>query len=1019
MFISLPSLPRPLGVWLTCMLLLLSAGSFAQTWEMAQSLGTSAYNGQASARHTVADGAGNLYISGIIDGEISLGGRTLSSPSSEPSGFIAKINASTGQCQWAFVTPATVLDLALDASGNLLTAGYFTGRSLTLGATTLTNNVPNFYGSDLFVAKISAAGQWQWAYQASGPGSKQATSIAFDASGNAYVAGTFGGGSATFGTTTLTAAGNGVFVAKLSATGQWQWATNAGSDNANSAADLALDASGNAYLTGYFSGVSATFGSFTLNNTYPVAGSGLTDAYVAKLSPAGQWLWASKSEGQNSEEPSSLALDAGGNVYVAGGFRGFSAGFGTTRLTNSGSTDVFVAKLSTSGQWLWATQATGAVNEDFASLAVDAAGNAYLTGSTNSPRTTFGGIILTNTFRDNYASAVYAAKLNSSGQWQWVAQSSGQSAVYPGTLTLDASNNIFLAGFYQTGNLTFGSTTLRNSGVSDLYVARLTTAGQWQWAMNSDGGSRSSVSNVAVDAAGNVYSIGIFSGSLTLGSTTLVGNNNNDLFVAKRSPAGQWLWVAQPAGTARFGGGYFESKPSLALDAAGNVYITGCFNGADATFGTNVLSSTAGGYLGYDTFVAKLSTSGQWQWATAGGGDGDDYGSSIAVDASANAYVAGSFQSSTLGLGATTLTNSGSLGSSEIFAAKLSANGQWQWAARAGGTGDEQGSDLALDAAGNAYVAGNFSGGNAAFGSTTLTTPGYNAYVAKLSSTGQWQWATAGGSGYAGASAIAADATGNTYVTGFFGGPGSFGSLTLNSTDSSDVFVGKVTPAGQWQWVAQGGLRGSNSAYDVAVDGTGSAYVTGSFRSAGAIFGTTTLPYSRRSYYDTFVASLTPTGQWQWATKSAGTNFTHTLALGGGGSIYVGGEFSGPYGDIRATFGPHTLTTTGRVHQIGYLARLSFVITANQLPSKTLAMAQAVPNPFAAALSLHLLSAQPGLVELTAHDATGRQWLRKQVTVQANQGSLELPEAAQWPAGLYLLTVRQGQQQQVLKVVRQ
>ncbi|UOQ54522.1 T9SS type A sorting domain-containing protein [Hymenobacter cellulosivorans] len=214
------------------------------------------------------------------------------------------------------------------------------------------------------------------------------------------------------------------------------------------------------------------------------------------------------------------------------------------------------------------------------------------------------------------------------------------------------------------------------------------------------------------------------------------------------------------------------------------------------------------------------------------------------------------------------------------------------------------------------------------------------------------------------------------------------------------------------------GLRGSNEGRAIAADASGGAYVTGIYRSAGAIFGSTTLPYSKRSYYDTFVAKLTPTGQWQWAQGVAGVAVGHSLALDNAGNLYLGGKFAGIYGAKQATFGTLSLTSPSAVHSVGYLARLNLTITGSRSASQTRSLAQAFPNPFAHQLTVQLLDSQPGLVEIIAHDATGRQWLREQVSLLAGQTTLPLPAAARWPAGVYTLTVRQGSQQQVLKVVR-
>ncbi|TGE20368.1 T9SS type A sorting domain-containing protein [Hymenobacter aquaticus] len=1000
--------PRLLGLWLLFALLLTGGSGAAQTWEAATAVGTSELNGQSTGARTIADGSGGLYVTGTFQGVISLGGRTLRSEGY--TSFIARLDAANTS-QWILTLPKVGPgNLAVDAAGDLYVAGNFYGPSITLGSTTLTSTSTSLYGSDLFVAKLSRAGQWLWAYQASGPGSKQASNLALDASGNVYVTGNFGSG-ATFGTTTLTYTTGDIFVAKLTPAGQWQWAMKAGSNKANYVTGLKVDASGNTYVTGTFYGDEAVFGALSLPNTSTVGGSGLSDLFVAKLDPAGQWLWAVKAGGRDNEQASGLALDAAGNPYVAGQTQRGPVTFGSLALNSPDTNEAFVAKLNSAGQWQWVARAGGSDVETASDLTTDASGNAYLTGTSNSRRLTLGSVTLDKT---GPQWATYVAKINAAGQWQWATENTGVGDASSSSIAVDAGNNVFLTGTFYEGTISFGSSALNSNGVADLFVAKLNSAGQWQWAGQGNGGGDAAVHATATDAAGNVYLAGSFTGTLAFGSTVLSSHNINELFVAKRNAAGQWLWITQAGGMASYGTAYFDDKHGLALDADGNVYVTGSFKG-DATFGPSALSSIVGGYKGFDVFVAKLNGSGQWQWGRQAGGNNDDRGNGVAVDATGRVYVTGSFESATAGFGTSTLTNQNSFGGA-TFVAQLTSAGQWLWATTGGGNG----AGLALDAAGGAYVTGPYATPTATFGTTTLTNPGSpSSYVAKISTAGQWQWATPATGGSVYARGIAADASGNAYVTGSFRTSATFGPTTFTSSDSSDIFVAKISRAGQWQWAAQGGMRGSNEGRAIAVGTDGSAYVTGNFRSAGAIFGSATLPYSRSSLYDSFVAKLTPAGQWQWAKSSGGTNFAHSLALDNAGTIYLGGEFAGRYGGIRATFGTLALTSPAAEHSVGFLARLNGTVTGNTQRAKTMTLAEAFPNPFAHQLTVQLLAPVAGVVDITAHDVTGRQWLHQQLTLRARQTALMLPEAARWPAGVYTLTVRQGQQQQVLKVIRQ
>ena len=214
-------------------------------------------------------------------------------------------------------------------------------------------------------------------------------SIAVDSGGNIYTTGHFRG-TVDFdpgaGTSNLTSAGaTDVFVSKLDSAGDLIWAKSFGGGAGNLAYSIAVDGSGNVYTTGYFRGT-ADFdpgeGTFNLTN----AGSG--DAFVSKLNSAGDFLWAKRFGGTQSERAYSIAVDSSGNVYTTGYFQAtadFDPGAGTSNLTSVGSDDVFVSKLDSTGNLLWAKSFGGTsfdfpFEDDFNSIAVDGSGNVYTTG---------------------------------------------------------------------------------------------------------------------------------------------------------------------------------------------------------------------------------------------------------------------------------------------------------------------------------------------------------------------------------------------------------------------------------------------------------------------------------------------------------------------------------------------------------------------------------------------------------------------------------------------------------------
>jgi len=434
----------------------------------------------------------------------------------------------------------------------------------------------------LFAQKVD----WFWVKKAGGTSYDSSSSIAVDANGNSYITGYFYG-SATFGTTTLTSSGGSdIFVAKLDINGNWLWAKKAGGTDFDFGNSIAVDANGNSYVTGYFSG-SANFGTTTLTSSSEY----YTEIYVAKLDINGNWLWANKAGGTGWDYGYGIAVDANGNSYVTGAFAE-SAIFGTTTLTSSGGSDIFVAKLDSSGNWLWAKQAGGTDYDDGYGIVVDINGNSYVTGIFYSSNCSFGSTTLTS----SGGSDIFVAKLDINGNWLWAKQAGGTSGDSGNGIAVDANGNSYITGGFKE-SATFGTTTLTSSGYYDydIFVTKLDIDGNWLWAKQAGGTGDEGSNSIAVDANGNSYITSGFEESVNFGTTTLTSSGYLDIFVAKIDHNGNWLWAKQA------GGAIDDCGYGIALDANGNSYVTGFFM-ESANFGTTTLTSSGD----RDIFVAKL-----------------------------------------------------------------------------------------------------------------------------------------------------------------------------------------------------------------------------------------------------------------------------------------------------------------------------------------------------------------------------------------------------------------------------
>ena len=367
---------------------------------------------------------------------------------------------------------------------------------------------------------------------------------------------------------------------------------------------------------------------------------------------APHWLWARGAGGANSDEGISIATDNQGNQYVTGAFEG-TATFGSQIFTSNGSCDIFVAKLDPNGNWLWVVQVGGTGPDWGAGITLDGAGSAYVTGSFRGT-VSFGSHTLTAYVNYN---DIFVAKLDSNGNWLWAAKASGEYTEYGASIAVDGWGNTYVTGMFDS-TITFDRHTMTTNGARDIFIAKLSPSGTWLWAVNAGGGSWDEGYDIDVDVEGNAFVAGYFNGTATFGSQTLTSGGGIDIFVAKLNSNGNWLWAVQAGGTAD------DRGHGIALDGSGNAWVTGIFCLA-ASFGSHSLAVS-----GYDSdiFVAKLDPSGNWLWAVRAGGTKPDVGYRIAVDGSDIAYVTGYYNNTGATFGSYTLPPNGYR---DIFVAKL------------------------------------------------------------------------------------------------------------------------------------------------------------------------------------------------------------------------------------------------------------------------------------------------------------------------------------------------------------
>ncbi len=423
--------------------------------------------------------------------------------------------------------------------------------------------------------------------------------------------------------------------------------------------------------------------------------------------------WAVRAGGVGYDEAKGVAVDGFGNVLLTGEVAG-PADFGGLVCANS----IFVAKYTPAGVPLWVQCLGGASGGGSGrALAVDPAnGDVVVTGYFRGV-VDFGNGPLAST--DGFDG--FLARYTANGVPLWSRQFGAPvvSAIVTqaGTsVAIDHHGNIVLTGMFES-TADFGTGPLTSAGQGDIFLAKYTGAGTTLWARRFGGLYADVGYGVAVDAADNIVVTGTYYGPTDFGGGALP-SASFDAFLAKFAPTGAHVW------SKHFGGTLGDEGHGVAVDAAGNVFVTGIFQNT-ADFGGGPFTSLGGN----DIFLAKYGPAGDHVWSKAFGSTSSfDAGNAVAVDSPGNVVLAGFF-SRTVDFGTGALT---SLGTKEAFVARWTGAGVPQWSARYGSTSIDAADAVTVDASGAAIACGTFNG-TVDFGAGSLTSVGdFEAFVLKL-----------------------------------------------------------------------------------------------------------------------------------------------------------------------------------------------------------------------------------------------------------------------------------------------
>lgn len=446
-----------------------------------------------------------------------------------------------------------------------------------------------------------------------------------------------------------------------------EWAKSMGGSQGDFGQDIAIDASGNVYSTGHhYATGDFDPGTSVFNLTTPGGGQ---NVFVSKVDKNGNFVWAKSMGGNDSDYGYSIAVDASGNVFTTGHFAGtadFDPGPGTFNLTSAGGNDdIFVSKLDTDGNFVWAVR-IGSTFLDYAyNMTIDNNGNIYITGLFSGTVDFDPGAAVFNiTSSTGTANNAFILKLDTDSNFVWAKAFVGSSTI-GNAVFVDALLNLYAVGYFVgTTDFNPGTSTfnLTASGIEDAFITKLDVNGDFVWAKSFAGSNNTRIADVTVDGGGSIYTTGFFLGTTDFDPGAGIDNHTSvgttDIFISKLDSNGDFIWAKPLGGTSG------DRGLGIITDAGGNVLTSGRFGSTmDFDPGPGVFNLTSAG-----GFLSKLDSNGNHVWAVRAGSDAAN---AIAIDPSGTIYLAGNFSGTVDFDYGTCVANLISAGQTDVFIQKI------------------------------------------------------------------------------------------------------------------------------------------------------------------------------------------------------------------------------------------------------------------------------------------------------------------------------------------------------------
>lgn len=455
-----------------------------------------------------------------------------------------------------------------------------------------------------------------------------------------------------------------ILVTFRAATQTFQLGTVIGGTGADQANAVAVDDSANVYVTGKFSG---TVDFDPSNSSYQLTSNGQTDIFVAKYNSLGFLKWAFRIGNYSGDEGNSIAVDSNGDVVVTGSFQGpadFDPGAGTVQVSPCAYNDIFIAKYTRNGEFIWAKDIYGWGYDYGYHVETGVNNQVYVCGRFTKNADFDPSANVANINSNNNSSDAFIACYSSAGDYLWAKAIGGKGSELSFSFELGENDDIFIGGYFNdTCNFNPGITdfNIPTKGQNDGFISKFDNAGNFIWAKGFGGKGDDYLNSVSVDNNDNIYVAGRYNDSVYFASSFLEAESSLDGFAASYDKFGNERFAL------RVGNSSYDNVVAVAANDYGNFYLTGSYFGTidfDPSADISNLTSASG----EDLYLAKYDTSGDYVSALSVGNSGAQNPLALYLDSQNNVFIPGSFYTA-INLNG---NNINSAGQSDIFIIKFS-----------------------------------------------------------------------------------------------------------------------------------------------------------------------------------------------------------------------------------------------------------------------------------------------------------------------------------------------------------